>query len=177
MTQPKKKGNLISNEIESFNLSTFEQKEKEISRFPQKEAEKDREKSCFEKKEKGKEEVDCLSMVLAKNNRLGAKNGIKEVFKKGKTLNSEFFAIRYVFGESGSKKFGISASSRFFKKAVKRNLVRRRLGEIIRKNLSRIRPGLRAVIVVKKDILAEESRKIEKDLLEGLAGTRTETRK
>ena len=110
-------------------------------------------------------------MALSSRNRLVARNGIKEIFKKGKTLNSEFFRIKYFFDGTDSKRFGISAASKVFKKAVERNLVRRRLSEIIRKNLSRINPGLKAMIMVKKNVLTEKSLKIEKDLLEELAKT------
>lgn len=111
-------------------------------------------------------------MALTKRSRLGSKDDIRDVFKKGRTLNSEFFRIKYLFDDGGSKKFGVSVSSKVFKRAVERNLVRRRLSETIRKNLSRIKPGLKAVIAVKKDILTQDKRRVEEALLEELARAR-----
>lgn len=105
-----------------------------------------------------------MNMALPTGNRLGLKDGIDDVIKKGRTLDSEFFRIKYLLDGTGFKKFAISASSRIFKRAVERNLVRRLLGETIRKNLSMIKPGIKAVIMVKKDILTRKKPGMEKEL-------------
>lgn len=110
-------------------------------------------------------------MALSKENRLIFSGGIQEVLKNGKTLNSEFFKIKYLSDSSGSKKFSFSVPSRIFKKAVQRNFVRRQLKEIVRKNLSQIRPGRNTVVIVKKNILAEGRGKIEKALIAELDKT------
>lgn len=173
MTSLIKKVNLIKyDKSKSINIPSIKQKKKENPWLSQKKAEKSREKSHFKKNEKREKKIGRLSMALKKRNRLGSKNDIGIIFKKGKTLNSEFFRIKYLFNDEGSNKFGISVSSKVFKRAVERNLVRRRLGEIIRKNLSRIKPNLKTMIMVKKNILTQDKRKIEEALLEELARAR-----
>ena len=110
-------------------------------------------------------------MALPKKNRLSGRKDIEDVFKKGKTLNSGSFRIRYLVDGSNSKMFGISVSSKVFKKATERNRVRRRLSEMIRKNIFRIRHNLKAVISVKRGFLDNDDRKIEKVLIEELNKT------
>lgn len=146
---------------ENHHLSSIKKKKKKNSWLSQKEKNRSREKGCFKEKEKGKKKTDCLNMALPKKNRLSGRKDIKDVFKKGKTLNSGSFRIKYLIDGSNSKLFAVSVSSRVFKKAVERNRIRRRLSEIIRKNIFRIRPGFKAVISVKKGFT-------ERDLIEEL---------
>lgn len=54
---------------------------------------------------------------------------------------SEYFFVKFTKNHSNKSRFAFIVSSKNIKKAVGRNLLKRRAREIIRKNLDKIRKG------------------------------------
>ena len=78
--------------------------------------------------------------TLGKNERLKSRKLIEQLFSEKKSFNTFPFRVYYLFGEKISKErqsqiniqFGIGVSSKFFKKAVDRNRVKRLTREAYR---------------------------------------------
>lgn len=100
--------------------------------------------------------------MLPKNNRLKNKKEFKEVFRKGKGFEKDFLFLKVKKIESDKSKFGFIVSRKISKKAVARNKMKRRLREIVRKEFPKIKPGIDAVLVVKKDIEKKDFLEIKK---------------
>jgi ribonuclease P protein component len=102
--------------------------------------------------------------TLPKTERLCSKKTIEELFTKGSSVYLYPFRLQYMIrtdGQMGYPQVLFSVSKRHFKRANKRNLVRRRVREIYRLHkyelLSAtpvaVLPACLAVIYVSKDIL------------------------
>lgn len=107
-------------------------------------------------------------MVLPSKFRFSNSNEIKEVFKKGKSLNSGFFQIKFIPAAQDLKKFALIVGLKVSKKAVIRNRIKRRISEIIRLNVLKIKPGYLFVIVTKPRAASEKLKNLEEDLVNSL---------
>jgi ribonuclease P protein component len=94
----------------------------------------------MEKKEKRK-----MATYPLKKYRLKGKE-FKEVLKKGRSFKVENLILKVSFEKEG-KKFGFLVSKKFFKKAVQRNKLKRRLREILRERVEEIKDGVRIVFI------------------------------
>ncbi len=119
------------------------------------------------------------NMALPKKNRLSDKSGIEKVFKKGKRLDSELFSIKFLPALSpmgrahsgagnNSSQFAIVVGLKISKKAVLRNKIRRMISEIIRLNISKLKPGYKIVLMAKPAVLNKEAEDLEKFLMKEL---------
>lgn len=92
------------------------------------------------------------------------RNEIEYVLKKGASLSTEFFIVRYLHNQEGkSSKFAVVTSAKLSAKAVERNLVRRRTHEAIRLNKDNTVKYL-MIFIPKKRALKAEYNKIEADI-------------
>jgi ribonuclease P protein component len=66
--------------------------------------------------------------------------------KRGKSFRIESLVLKRLF-EKESKKFGFLISKKFFKKAVERNKLKRRLREMLREKIEKIREGARIIFI------------------------------
>ncbi len=106
--------------------------------------------------------------MLAKPNRLTKDKEIKDLIKTGKSLFLPAFVIKYKHNNLNNIKIGIIVSTKVDKRAVVRNKIKRQIRAIIRKNISDIEHGHSLLIIVKKQALGLEYKKIEKTLVTGL---------
>ncbi|HNP75183.1 MAG TPA: ribonuclease P protein component [bacterium] len=78
------------------------------------------------------------------------------VFKNGKKLSNNYFRVCFLKNNLGHSRFGIIVSNKVSKKAVVRNLLKRRIRGVLSDNLSNFSQNLDIVInlspVVKKDL-------------------------
>jgi len=89
---------------------------------------------------------------------------VKYVLKKGASLSTEFFIVRYLPNQEGkSSKFAVITSAKLSAKAVERNLIRRRTYEAIRLNNENT-VKYRLVLIPKKRTLKIEYKEIEADI-------------
>ena len=107
-------------------------------------------------------------MALPSKYRLSNSNEIKEVFKRGQILDSGFFQVRFIPAAPGLKKFAFIVGLKVSKKAVIRNRIRREVSEIIRLNISKIKPGYFIVILVKPQAANGEVKNLKEDLVNSL---------
>ena len=89
--------------------------------------------------------------MLKRANRLH-KTDIEAIFKAGKFFRVPGLAIRFKKNNLELSRFGFVVSGKELKKAVERNLVKRRAREIIRKNISDIKKGYDVLFIFSKDV-------------------------
>ena len=90
--------------------------------------------------------------MLPKENRLKKKRDFEEVFKKGKTFRESFLFLRVKENNLKQNRFGFIVSSKISKKAVVRNKIKRRLREITKEYLPRVKTGVDVVLITKPGI-------------------------
>jgi|TARA_B100001971_G_C18012268_1_gene443029 ribonuclease P protein component len=92
-------------------------------------------------------------MLYAKH-RLAKRADIERVFKKGRSFFVGNIGIRIAKNNLKVSRFTVVASLKVSKKAVDRNKLKRKLREIIRKEiLPSVKPGFDGVISTKKPLL------------------------
>lgn len=84
--------------------------------------------------------------MLTKNNRLLLKKHFQNVFRGGKTAESRLFKIKFLGNQKKYARFGFIISNKFSKKAVQRNLVKRRLRAAAKLFLNNIKSGFDIII-------------------------------
>lgn len=86
--------------------------------------------------------------MLPKVNRLKKKKDFEKVLKKGQGFKENFLVLKITKNNLKLSRFGFIVSTRFSKKAVVRNKIKRRLREIIRAKLAKIKKGRDGVIII-----------------------------
>ena len=89
--------------------------------------------------------------MLSKQNRIRKRNEFSYIYRKGKKIHSASFII-CVLHKSDNIKIGFSLSKKRVGKAVLRNLIKRRLSEIIYKEIELIKP-FKIIIQAKENIV------------------------
>lgn len=84
--------------------------------------------------------------MLSKIHRLKSDKDFKNVFKNGKTLENQFFRVKFVKNQKKFSRFGFVISVKLLKKAVSRNILKRRLRAICRSLLKDLKSGFDIVI-------------------------------
>ena len=79
--------------------------------------------------------------MLPKNNRLRKKKDIEQVLKRGRALKEDFLVLKTLQNNLDKARFGFIVSLKVSKKATLRNKVRRKLSELVRLDMERIKPG------------------------------------
>ena len=86
--------------------------------------------------------------MLALKNRLRKKKDFESVFKNGKSIKQDSLYLKYKENKLDETRFGIIVGKNYSKKAVSRNKIKRRIRDIIRSKITKIKTGLDAVVVV-----------------------------
>lgn len=79
--------------------------------------------------------------MLPKINRLTKKKDLERVFKKGKGVKEGLLILRTVKNNLDNSRFGFIVSKKVSKKASLRNKVKRRLRDLVRGKLKKIKKG------------------------------------
>ncbi len=79
--------------------------------------------------------------MLPKKNRLKKEKDFQEIFKKGRSFKEKFLVIKFRKNQTKVNRFGFIVSKKVSKKAVKRNQIKRRLREVVRKNINDYQKG------------------------------------
>jgi ribonuclease P protein component len=108
--------------------------------------------------------------MLIKQYRLTKNLEFAAVASQGMAVYSPTLVIKNINNDFKYSRFGFIVSNKVSKKASQRNLIKRRLREIIRKNLEKIIKGKDIVIIVSPKIITSQGKvmtyeQIEKDLL------------
>lgn len=85
-------------------------------------------------------------------------------------LGGKFIGFSRLFGmvvldkEDDELKFGVIISKKISRKAVERNKIRRRLMEVLVKNIEKFDMGKRILFLAKKEVLGVKPEEIEKEI-------------
>lgn len=93
--------------------------------------------------------------MLNKQYRITKNKEFDLVLRQGYKVFSPIFIMRYCENRLGYSRFGLIVSNKVSKKASQRNLVKRRIREIVRLNFTRISPGYDIVMIVSPKIIIE----------------------
>ena len=104
--------------------------------------------------------------MLPKVNRLKKKNDFERVFKEGKRyiLSSGELYLKIIKNNLKNSRFGFVVSKKFSKKATIRNRIKRRLREVIKIGLPKVKKGIDGIIVVRRDLDAKNFRELEEKI-------------
>ncbi len=103
--------------------------------------------------------------MLAKKYRL-TKNKEFEAVMNGKTIYSPVLLIKRIKNKLPFSRFGIIVSNKVSKKANQRNLIKRRIREIIRLLLNKTEKGYDIVIIVSPKIINEQGKVLKQQEIE-----------
>jgi len=106
--------------------------------------------------------------LLKKPYRIIKNKEYKDILNSGRFLRNRFFLLKFKPNNLKNSRFGIVVSTKVSKKAVDRNLVKRRVREIIRANLENIKDGFDVVLVMKKESLGLNYSEIEHNIVNSL---------
>ncbi|PIP24687.1 MAG: ribonuclease P protein component [Candidatus Nealsonbacteria bacterium CG10_big_fil_rev_8_21_14_0_10_36_228] len=108
-------------------------------------------------------EINCLTMV-PKKNRLQKKTEIVRVFKKGKGFKEDFLILKLVKNNLEKSRFSFIISQKVSKKATTRNKIKRRLSEIVRLKLKKIKKGIDVILIACPGLEEKDFWEIEESL-------------
>ena len=102
--------------------------------------------------------------MLKPANRLAKEQDFKLLARKGKPAYCDLFSARVLPNNLRASRFGIVISAKVSKKATIRNLIKRRLTEVIRLNLDKIKPGFDVMILVKGAAVGKNYQQLQESL-------------
>ena len=110
--------------------------------------------------------------MYPKENRLRKTKEFQKVFRANRKIRSNYFAFLYLPNKSDVSRFGLVVSKKVGKAHV-RNLVKRRMREVIRTNMFNIPQGFDYVIVAYPQITDLSFQSLQKELTQkfGLVNT------
>lgn len=103
--------------------------------------------------------------MLSKSYRLTRERDFKKINSLGKPFFSSLLRIRILTTNKNNNRFAVVVSAKVSKKAVERNLLKRRLREVIRLNQSRFKSGFDVVVVANPLALNASYQDLESQLL------------
>ncbi|MBU0476632.1 ribonuclease P protein component [Patescibacteria group bacterium] len=102
--------------------------------------------------------------MLPKVNRLKKNKDFERVFKKGKGFKEGLLILKLVPNELEQARFGIVVSQKVSKKAVLRNKIKRRIGELVKSKLVQIKKGIDVILIAAPGLGLIDFQEIEKIL-------------
>ncbi len=102
--------------------------------------------------------------MLKKINRIGRQKEFLEIKNKGKMISGSLFGAVYLLDNTEEIKFGFVISKKISKRAVDRNKIKRRMGEILVKKLDKFKLGTKMVFLAKKSLLGVKIREVEEEI-------------
>ncbi|MFA6525122.1 MAG: ribonuclease P protein component [Patescibacteria group bacterium] len=103
--------------------------------------------------------------MLPKKYRLTNEADFKKVYEKRNSVFLPTLSLRYLLkGKSENSRFGFVISSKIYKKSVDRNLLKRRMRAIIKKQIENILPGYDFIISARPGVKNKKFTEIEKEI-------------
>ena len=102
--------------------------------------------------------------MLSQQNRLKNKKDFDRVFKYGKSSKNDFLLLKFKNNNLEDSRFGIVVGKKVSKKAVVRNKIKRRLTEIIKKKLDKIKRGIDVVLITNPGLEKEKFKNLEEKI-------------
>jgi ribonuclease P protein component len=102
--------------------------------------------------------------MLKKKNRIISSVTFKEIFTKGNAKENECFKIIFKKNDLDYSRYGIVVKAQNSKSAVQRNVLKRRIRNILKDSLLTFSKGFDIVIITKKDCLSMNFSKLKESL-------------
>lgn len=99
--------------------------------------------------------------MLPTKYRLRLKNDFDRLFKEGKFAGQAFLTLGFIKNKLDNSRFAVIVAKKVSKKAVTRNLIKRKVMEIIRLKLFQIKPGFDLAFIAKPEIKGKKYKEIE----------------
>lgn len=99
--------------------------------------------------------------MLPIKNRLKKEKDFKRVFKQGKSFKEDFLLLRLAKNDLKVTRFGFVVGLKVSKKASFRNKIKRRLREIVRVKLPKVKTGLDIVLIADKSLADKDFQETE----------------
>jgi len=94
--------------------------------------------------------------LLSKINRLTKERDFEEVFKNGKTIRGDFLVLKVLKNNFKNSRFGFVISKKVSNKATIRNKIKRRLRNVILKEIKNIEKSVDIIIIALPKIKEKE---------------------
>ena len=98
--------------------------------------------------------------MLKRINRLTKTKEIQKLLKNGRSFYCPYFMFKILPNEKALLRLGVIVSNKVSKKATQRNLIKRRLREIIRLSLKELKPGYDLIILASPRIIDPVTKKV-----------------
>ena len=102
--------------------------------------------------------------MLPKANRLKKKKDFERVFKTGKGFKESFLVFQAAKNNLKNSRFGFVVGKSVSKKTTTRNKIKRRLRELVRIKIKKIKKGIDGVFVAKPGLETKDFWEIEKTM-------------
>lgn len=102
--------------------------------------------------------------MFTKKHRITKKEDFNLIFQKGKSFYTDFFMVKILENNLDFNRFSVLVSKKVSLKAVKRNAIKRKLREILKKHFNIFPPNSDIVVYANKNILDKKFKEIEKML-------------
>ena len=103
--------------------------------------------------------------MFKQKSRLRLKKDIEAVFQKGKSIFSKNIGVKFLFNNSKNSRYLVVASKKISKKAVKRNLLKRRLRAAIQNNSLNFQSGFDVMIITRPGAQELKYKELELELM------------
>lgn len=101
--------------------------------------------------------------MLNKKNCLKKKKDFDKVAKKGKKIEENFLVLKFLANSPEEiTRIGFVVSQKISKKAFLRNKIKRRMREVVKNNLEKIKSGYDLIFFTKREIKEKDFLEIEK---------------
>ena len=110
-------------------------------------------------------------MMLKKDNRINSPVIFKEILKHGQKREHQYFKIVFLKNNLKQSRFAVIASSKNYPLAVKRNLIKRRMRNILKELINDLPLSFDVLVFIKKDCLTLKFSELKDKTREFLVNT------
>jgi len=103
--------------------------------------------------------------MLAKKNRIRLKKEFDQIFKTGQSFYGNFLGVKAVFIGASSTRVGIIVGSKVSKLAVDRNLIKRRIRDVIKLELDKLKDGFDIAVILLPSSINTSFTQLKNDLI------------
>jgi len=103
--------------------------------------------------------------MLKKTNRLLKNTDFARIMRRGRAMANGDFLLKYVKADGSQSRFGFVISAKVSKKATERNLLKRRMREIVRGSIKSIAGGYNFVFIARKSSLDLNFNELKEEII------------
>lgn len=107
--------------------------------------------------------------MLNQSLRLNKNKEFDQVFQAGHSFFGIFLGIKALKNGENINKFGVLVGLKISKLAVKRNLVKRRIKSVLKKENKNLKQGYNIVVITKPEIINQNYQEIKEEISRGLS--------